>query len=143
MSALSLALNLEPTYHHGGNTSLDCVGKRPHVELVHSSIINVCGNSLDGLVVGRLGGVPLSLLFITDPMLCTSLDTSLLQGFDSFFHGDTGKIWVGREAFPSTTSIGGSSKRSSLYKISIYSDCVNADHDCLPLVLEPHGHLYL
>lgn len=143
MSALSLALNLESTYHHGGNTSLDCVGERPHVELVHSSIINVCGNSLDGFVIGRLGRISLSLLFITDPMLCTSLNTSLLQGFDGFFHGDTGKVWVRRKAFPSTTSIGGSSKRSSLYKISMGSDCVNVDHARLPLVPEPHGHLYL
>jgi hypothetical protein len=143
MSALSLALTLELNYHHGGNTSLDCVGERPHVELVHSSIINVCGDSLDGLVVGRLGRVSLSLLFITNPMFCASLDTSFLQGFDGFLHGDTGKIWVRRKAFPSTTSIGGSSKRSSLYKISMCSDYVNVDHACLPLVPEPHGHLYL
>jgi hypothetical protein len=114
MSALSLALNLELTYHHGGNTSLDCVGKWPHVELMHGSVVDVRGNSLDGLVVGRLGRVSLSLLFVANPVLCTSLDTSLLQGFDGFLHGDTSKVRVRRETFPSATSIGGSTKGSSL-----------------------------
>ncbi|KAI7001199.1 putative beta-glucosidase [Hortaea werneckii] len=95
--------------HDRSNISLDSVGERPQIRLMHCPIVDIAGDGF--LILGgetsvlRKGRVPLGLLFVADVVLGRGLDTCILEAHDSLSRGDTSEILVRRETFPVTASI--------------------------------------
>lgn len=103
--------------HEAGSPGMNSVGERPKVDLVHGTVIDVGRQSFkfdirDG-TVHLVGGVTLSLLFVSDEVLGGGLDTGILVTIDGQLHGHTGQIGIGSKAFPIPTGVTTSAERSS------------------------------
>ena len=76
--------------HYRRNTAMHRVLERPQVRLVHSAVVDVRRDSLDGGTgdaaengrVGSTGGVPLRLLLVADVVLCAGLEARGLHALD-------------------------------------------------------------
>jgi len=83
--------------HEAGSAGLDGVGERPHVELVHGTVVNVGRDGslvLLGGVVRPVGRVTHGLLLIAHPVLRTSLHTCVLGSLNGLLHSHSAKVWV-------------------------------------------------
>jgi hypothetical protein len=81
---------------------------------MHSAVVDVGRDSSNRLRHGIVAivGVALGLLLVANPVLSTSLDTSILGRDDGLLHGYTAEVRVGTESFPVSPCIAGTSERS-------------------------------
>ena len=52
-------------------TSTECICEGPQIELMQGLVINIRGDGLNGVNLSIRGGVPVSLLFVTNEVLAS------------------------------------------------------------------------
>jgi hypothetical protein len=80
---------------HHRNSRLHSSSEGPKVQFVQCAIVHITRYCLDGRVASfRCTGIPLSLLFISNVMLATGLNSRLLHALDGESHDNSSEVRI-------------------------------------------------
>lgn len=81
--------------HHRGDSRLHSSNEGPKVQFVQCAIVHITRHCLDDRVASvRCTGIPPSVLFVSDVMLATGLNSRLLHALDGESHGNSSEIRI-------------------------------------------------